>query len=155
MLIRDDIFFLRRAYEEALKAYYIDEVPVGAVIVKDKKIIGTGFNQRVLKSSAICHAEIVAIEDACKNINNWRLDDAIIYTTLEPCLMCLGAVMQARIRKVVFGAFDLKGGAFSKCSYNLQKFPFNVEFEFIFIPECSQIIKDFFKGKREKKEKIY
>ena len=152
MIVKDRIFFLRRAYEEALKSLYIDEVPVGAVIVRDNKIIGRGFNQRLLKNNSLYHAEIIAINEACKNTNSWRLDGAILYSTLEPCLMCLGAVMQARIKKVIFGALDFKGGAFSKC--NVKDFPFNIDYEFIPISECSIILKEFFKKKRKNKKRL-
>lgn len=150
-VVKDDIFFLMEAYREAQKSYTLGEVPVGAVIVKDKKIIGRGFNQRILRNNAIYHGEIVAINDACKNLNSWRLDNTTIYITLEPCLMCMGAIMQARIKRVVFGALDLKGGAFSICSTNLSRFPFKIEYQFIPLNECSLILKDFFKRKRKKK----
>ena len=114
------------------------------------RIIGKGFNQRILKNNSVYHAEIVAINDACKTINSWRLDGAVIYTTLEPCFMCLGAIMQARIRKVIFGAIDMKGGAFSVCGNGVYKFPFDIELQFIPTSECSDIIRDFFRKKRKK-----
>ena len=113
-----DFFFLEEAYKEALKAYEKDEVPIGAVIVKEGKIIGSGHNRRIEKKNAIYHAEIVAIEEACKNTGNWRLDGCCIYVTVEPCVMCAGAIMQSRIDRVVFGARDEKGGAVIS-KYNL------------------------------------
>ena len=151
-LIRDHIFFLKKAYEEALKAFKNNEVPIGAIIVKDNKIIGKGYNQRIIKRNSLYHAEIVAINDACKTINNWRLDGATIYITLEPCLMCLGAIMQSRIKKIIFGALDTKGGAISNCKDRIDKFPFNIDILYIPSSECSNIIKEFFKKKRERKK---
>ena len=144
--------FLEEAYKEALKAYERGEVPIGAVIVKDGNIVGRGHNQRIEKKNALYHAEIVAIEDACRNIGNWRLDDCEIYISLEPCVMCAGAIMQSRIKKVIFGAKDEKGGAVVS-KYNLfsdGKLPFKVEFEYIENKKCSEILKRFFKEKRAK-----
>ncbi len=146
-----DLKFLKEAFKEAEKALKKGEVPVGAVIVKDGKIIGRGHNQRIERKNALYHAEIVAIEDACKNIGSWRLDGCEMYITLEPCVMCAGAIMQSRIKKVLFGAKDDKGGAVIS-QYSLfsdGKLPFKIGFEFVECPECSQILKDFFKKKRD------
>jgi len=147
-----DFFFLEEAYKEALKAYEKDEVPIGAVIVKEGKIIGSGHNRRIEKKNAIYHAEIVAIEEACKNTGSWRLDGCCIYVTVEPCVMCAGAIMQSRIDRVVFGARDEKGGAVIS-KYNLfsdNKLPFKVSYDFLKMDKCSDILKEFFRKKREK-----
>ncbi|NPA54390.1 MAG: nucleoside deaminase [Aquificae bacterium] len=144
--------FLEEAYKEALKAYKKGEVPIGAVVVKDGKIIGRGHNKRIEKKNALYHAEIVAIEEACKSVGNWRLDDCVIYVTVEPCVMCAGAIMQSRIRKVVFGAKDEKGGAVVS-QYTLfsnKKLPFKIDFSYVECEKCSQILKDFFKERRLK-----
>ena len=148
--------FIDEAYKEALKAYSKDEVPVGAVIVKDGKIIGRGHNLRVSENNALLHAEIVAIQDACKNINNWRLDGATLIVTNEPCVMCTGAIMQARISEVIFCSLNQKMGAilsnFRILDYN--NITFKVEYKYIFDERCSKILTDYFKHKRgEKVEK--
>jgi len=98
------------AIDNAEKAYSIGEIPVGAVIVKDKKIISEGYNKRETKNNALLHAEIVAIENACKILGDWRLDGCEMYVTLEPCMMCMGAIINARIDTLVFGAYDIKKG---------------------------------------------
>ena len=97
---------MRQAIKEAYKAWDIDEVPIGCVIVKDDKVIARGHNIRETKKSPIGHAEIVAINKASKKLNNWRLEDCDIYITVEPCIMCSGAIIQSRIRHVYFGAYD-------------------------------------------------
>jgi tRNA(adenine34) deaminase len=143
--------FIDQAVKEAEKALKKNEVPVGAVIVKDGKIISKAHNQRISKNSALYHAEILAIEKACKKLKTWRLDDTVLYTTLEPCLMCAGAVMQARIKKVVFCAKDEKGGVvLSKYTvFDDKKLPFNVEYEYIPDERCSKLLKEFFKKLRD------
>ena len=143
--------FLDLAYKEALKAYEKGEVPVGAVIVKDDKVISKGHNLRIKKNNPVYHAEIVAIEKAAKKLGSWRLDDCILYTTLEPCLMCAGAIQQARIKKVVFSAVDKKGGCIVS-QYKIfddKKLPFKIEYEFIENEKSSLILKKFFKEKRQ------
>ncbi len=143
--------FLEEAYKEAIIAYEKGEVPVGAVVVKDNEIIGRGHNCRIERKNALYHAELVAIEEACKTLDNWRLDNCEIYITLEPCIMCAGAIMQARIKKVFFGAKDEKGGAvISKYTiFSDKKLPFNVEFEYLKDERCSDILKRFFKERRK------
>ena len=143
--------FLEEAYKEALKALEKDEVPVGAVIVKDNKIIGRGYNQRITKNNALYHAEIVAIQEACANLGSWRLDGSSIFITLEPCLMCLGAILQARISNVIFGALDKKGGAILS-QYTIlddKKLPFKVNYEYIELKRCSSILTEYFRKKRK------
>ena len=107
----DDEKYMRQAYKEALKAKEIDEVPIGCVIVKDDKIIARGYNKKERNNDVTSHAEINAIRKACKKMNSWRLVDCTLYVTLEPCSMCAGAIYQSRIKRVVFGAYDLKQGA--------------------------------------------
>lgn len=109
--MENDLVFIEEAIKEAHKAYEKNEVPVGCVIVVDGKIIARSHNQRLTHQSATSHAEILAINEACKVLNRWILDDATIYITLEPCLMCAGAIFQARIKRVVFGAYEPKFGA--------------------------------------------
>ncbi len=147
----DDKKFIDLAYKEALKAYEKGEVPVGAVVVKNGKVIGKGHNLRISKKSPILHAEIVAIEKAAKKIGSWRLDDCILYTTLEPCLMCVGAVQQSRLKKVIFSAVDEKGGCVVS-RYKIfddNKLPFKTEYQFIEDKRSSLILKKFFKEKRK------
>ena len=103
--------FMRLALKEAKKAYEKLEVPIGAVIVKDNKIIARAHNLRETKKQACAHAEILAIEKACKKIGAWRLEDCDLYVTLEPCVMCAGAIINARIKNLYIGAMDEKGGA--------------------------------------------
>ena len=141
------------AYIEAEKARRHDEVPIGAVVVRDGKIISRGRNMREKKQNALLHAEIVAINKACKKLGSWRLDDCELYVTLEPCPMCAGAILNARISKVVFGAYDKESGyvqsngqLFSGPTLNHKcKFEGGVEAE-----KCSKILQDFFKSKRRK-----
>ena len=96
-------YYMKIAIKEANKAFKINEVPVGAVIVKNKKIIAKAYNKREKTKNVINHAEIIAITKACKNIKNWRLDDCEIYITMEPCMMCSGAIQQSRIKKIIYG----------------------------------------------------
>lgn len=103
--------FMLKALSLAKKAATLDEVPVGCVVVRNGKIIGTGYNKKEAKKSALEHAEIIAISSATKKIKDWRLDGADIYVTLEPCLMCMGAIINHRIKNVYFGAHDPKGGS--------------------------------------------
>jgi len=105
------VSFMREALELAREAEKLGEVPVGAVVVRNGEIVGRGHNTRETEKSATRHAEIVAIEDACRNLGTWRLADCELYVTLEPCIMCAGALHQARIRHVYFGALDPKAGA--------------------------------------------
>lgn len=143
--------FIDIALKEAEKAYKKGEVPVGAVVVKDNKVISKAHNQRITKNNALYHAEMLAIEKACKKLKTWRLDDAILYTTLEPCLMCAGAIMQARIKKVIFCSKDEKGGVVIS-NYKVfddKKLPFKIEYEYIPDERCSKILKNFFKNLRK------
>ncbi len=151
----DDIHFMRIAIEEALKALEEDEVPVGAVIVQDGTVISRAHNQREGIPDATAHAEIIAIREACKRINNWRLEGCTIYVTKEPCIMCVGAMVNARIKRLVYGCDDPKAGAV----LTLYKIPFdqrlNHQFEVIsgvMEEECRRLLTDFFKRLRKNKE---
>ena len=147
--------FMKLALKEAQKALLIDEVPIGCVIVKDNKVISRGYNHRETKHDVSSHAEMEAIRKANKKLNNWRLVDCDLYVTIEPCLMCMGAIYQSHIKNVYYGAKDLKGGAitssidFSEIK-NLNHYPNIVGG--VLEEECSQIIKDYFKNKRAKKK---
>ena len=143
--------FMKEALKEAKKAYIKDEVPVGCVIVKDNKIIARGHNKKEKKKNAILHAEIVALTKAQKKLNDWRLNDCTLYVTLEPCLMCTGAIIQTRINKVVFGCNDPKGGAIDTVINIKEIKNLNHSFESIskiLEKECSTILKTYFKNKR-------
>ena len=149
--------FMKLAIKEAIKASEIDEVPIGAVIVKDNKVIARGFNHRENKLLVTSHAEIEAINKANKKLGNWRLVDCDIYVTIEPCLMCMGAIYQSHIKNLYFGAKDPKGGAVNSSIEfndikNLNHYP-NIEGG-ILENECSQILKDYFKKKRDSKKNL-
>lgn len=144
-------YYMKEALKEAKKAYKKEEVPIGAIIVKDGRIIARAHNLRETKKQACAHAEILAIEKACKKLGAWRLEDCEMYITLEPCVMCAGAIINARIKKIYIGAMDEKGGAVGS-KINLMsdiKLNHTVEIETgILKDECSQILKDFFKELR-------
>ncbi len=143
--------FMNRAIELAKIAAREGEVPVGAVIVKDGCIIGEGYNMREQKSNALSHAETEAINAACKHLGDWRLDGCTIYVTLEPCPMCAGAIINARIREVVFGAYDLNMGCMDSVT-NIANLPFatgTTVYSGVKEDECRQIMTDFFKEVRK------
>lgn len=145
-----DKAFMQRAIELAKIAESFGEVPIGAVIVKDGKIIGEGYNTRETQQTALGHAEIEAIRQANKALNSWRLDDCELYVTLEPCPMCAGAIINARIKTVVFGAYDKVAGSFDSV-INLANLPYGHKIELyggICEAECAALVKDFFKGLR-------
>lgn len=145
-----DSRFMSRAIELAKIAANEGEIPVGAVIVKDGKIIGEGYNMREQKQNALSHAEIEAINDACKATGDWRLGDCTIYVTLEPCPMCAGAIVNARIREVVFGAYDLNMGCMDSVT-SITALPFAKDITVyggIKEDECKQVLTEFFKNVR-------
>ncbi len=153
---RNDEYYMRQALKEALKADKIDEVPIGCVIVLNGKIIARGYNKREKLENSLAHAEIVAINKACKKINSWRLEDATMYITLEPCAMCSGAIIQSRIKKVIYGAYDYRFGA-HKSIINLFDVKFNHQVDIkggLLEEECSNLIKDFFKRLRVEKKNL-
>lgn len=148
-----EIRFMKEAIKEAKKAELIDEVPIGCVIVKDDKIIARGHNVRETKKTPLGHAEIIAIDKASKKLGAWRLQDCDIYITLEPCIMCSGAIIQSRIRHVYYGAKDPKGGAIESSINVLEAKNINHHPEIssgLLEEECSNIISHYFKRKREK-----
>ena len=139
--------FMKEALKQAKKAYDKLEVPVGAVIVKDGKIIARAYNQKEEKNDTTNHAEIMAIKKASKKLNSWRLLDCDMYVTLEPCSMCAGALIQSRIRKVYIGAPDQKTGACGSVLNLLEDFKFNHKVEIeqgILKDECENLLKEFF-----------
>ena len=146
----EDIAFMRRAMELAALAESIDEVPVGAVVVKDGVIIAEGYNIRESSRCATKHAEIVAIEGACAALGGWRLPGVTLYVTMEPCAMCAGAVINARIPRVIYGAPDLRFGAFGSL-INLAEVPLNHKPEIIggvLGDENVRVLQEYFKKKR-------
>lgn len=139
--------YMQLAYYQAQKAFDIMEVPVGAVIVKDDKVIGAGYNKKETYKSPISHAEIEAIQVACKNTNDWRLNGASLYVTAEPCIMCAGAILHARIDKVYFGVKEPKfGGVVSIANiFDINKMNHRVEyFSGLMSDEINQLMKSFF-----------
>lgn len=147
--------FMKRALTLAKEAAASGEVPVGAVIVRDGEIIAEGINRRESEKNALCHAEIEAVNNACRKLGGWRLPGCELYVTLEPCPMCAGAIINSRIEKVYFGAYDKKAGSV-RSLVRLFDFPYNHIPEVIggiMEEECAGILSDFFLELREKKKK--
>ncbi len=145
---------MRRALKEAEKARDHDEVPVGAALVLDGKLLAAGWNQSILRNDPTAHAEIVAIRRAAVRLRRYRLVDTILYVTMEPCAMCAGALVWARVKKVVFGCWDQKAGALGS-AFDLQRTKLNHRFEVtggILEEECRGIVQGFFRKKRLKKK---
>ena len=145
-----DRAFMQEAIELAKEAELNDEVPVGAVITLDNKIIGRGFNQVISLTDVTAHAEILAIKDASKTINNYRLKNTCMYVTLEPCHMCAKALIDARVSKLIFSTFEPKSGAIASID-NFYEKPFNHNIEYqhgLLQAESSKILKEFFKARR-------
>jgi len=145
--------FMKEAIKEAKKAYLKEEVPIGAVIVKNNKIISRAHNLRETSKQACNHAEIIAIQKACKKLDAWRLEDCDIYVTLEPCPMCAGAMINARIKNLYIGAMDAKGGAVGSVLNLLSDYKFNHTVNVhsgTHTEECSNLLKDFFQKLRNK-----
>lgn len=143
--------YMEQALIEAEKASRLGEVPVGAVIVSNENVIARGHNLRESKNNALAHAEIIAINEACKKLGSWRLDNCELYVTLEPCPMCAGAIVNSRIKAVYFGAYDLKGGACGSVVDLFKKGTFNhspVVYAGIMEDACEEILKEFFKKLR-------
>lgn len=148
--------FMKEALKEAKKAYDKEEIPVGAVIVRDDKIMARGHNIKELKKDTTKHAEIIAIQKASKKMDAWRLEGCTLYVTLEPCAMCAGALIQSRIKKVVIGTMDKKTGACGSVLNLLEDYKFNHQVEIetgIMETECREILQHFFKELRKKKSK--
>ena len=145
--------YMKEALKEAKKAFEKEEIPVGVVIVKDGKIIARAHNLKESKQDTTAHAEIIAIKKASKKLNAWRLTDCEMYSTLEPCPMCAGAIIQARLKKIYIGTLDEKTGACGSVLNILQEYKFNhkVEVEYkVLEKECQDILKTFFKQLRKK-----
>ena len=151
----EDEKFMRRALELAKVAASLGEVPVGAVVVKDGEIVSEGYNRREVDRNATAHAELIAIDEACKKLGGWRLWQCDLYVTLEPCPMCAGAIVNSRIKRVVSAAKDPKAGAFGSL-INLNFYPLNhkptIEFG-LCGEESSALLREFFAGLREKRKK--
>ena len=147
--------YMKEAIKQAKKAYAIDEVPIGCVIVYNDQIIGRGYNRRNIDKNTLAHAETQAIRKASKKMDDWRLEDCTLYVTLEPCQMCSGAIVQARIKRVVVGCMNSKAGCAGSIINLLQMPEFNHQVELttgVLEEECSQMMKQFFKELRAKKK---
>ena len=140
--------YMKEAIRQAKKAAALKEVPIGCVIVHDGKIIARGYNRRTVDKNVLAHAEIIAMRKACRIIGDWRLEDCTMYVTLEPCPMCAGAIVQARIPKVVIGCMNPKAGCAGSVLDMLHEDGFNHQVGLLG-DECSQMLKDFFKALRE------
>ena len=146
--------YMREAVRQAKKAAAAGEVPIGCVIVYEDKIIARGYNRRTIDKNVLSHAEINAIRKACKKIGDWRLEGCTMYVTLEPCPMCAGAIVQARIPRVVVGSMNPKAGCAGSVMNLLQEPGFNHQVELekgILEEECSTMLKEFFKALRKRK----
>lgn len=147
--------YMKAAIREAKKAAAINEVPIGCIIVHQDKVIARGYNRRIVDKNVLSHAEIIAIRKACKKMGDWRLEDCTMYITLEPCPMCAGAIVQARIPKVVMGCRNPKAGCAGSVLDILHQSGLNHQVETetgILEDECSKILKNFFKTLRQTKE---
>lgn len=148
--------YIDLAIDEGKKALKFGEIPVGAVIVKDDKIIGKGYNLKESKKSIIGHAEIMAIEEACNTIGDWRLNGAEMYVTLEPCPMCASAIIQSRISKLHIGTFNKDMGACGSVVdiANNRYLNSHININWLYNEECSKLITDFFKKRRNEKKVV-
>ena len=154
-MLKSDEAFMKSALRLAKKAQAQDEVPVGAIIIYNDQIIGRGYNRRQTKQSALEHAELMAIAQACRKLGSWRLENCTLYVTLEPCPMCAGAIIQSRLAHVVFGAYDEKGGAVAHEPnlLDLPKWNHHPTWQGgLLEEECSTLLKSFFKEKRLRKK---
>lgn len=152
--MNNDIKFMKEALKEAQKAYLKQEIPVGAVIVYQDKIIARAHNTRVSEKQVFTHAEIKALNKACKKLNSWILEDCTIYVTLEPCLMCTGALLQSRIKRIVYAALEPKHGVIESIDRVLDNPKFNHQIEItsgILQEESSNLLKKFFRELRQNK----
>lgn len=151
----EDIIYMNEAIALAKKAMEVAEVPVGAVVVCEGKIVGRGYNYRENERNALAHAEIAAIDEACRTLHGWRLHKCTMYCTLEPCPMCAGAIINSRIKRVVFGACDMKAGAFGSV-FDINSLPLNHTAEVcsgVLESECRELMGAFFRTLRVNKEK--
>ncbi len=151
-----DIKYMKEALRQAKKAYALEEVPIGCVIVHENKIIARGYNKRNTKGNTLAHAEIIAINKASRILGDWRLEGCTMYITLEPCQMCAGAIVQSRIPRVVIGSMNPKAGCAGSVLNLLQMPQFNHQVEIIpgvLEKECSEMLQSFFRMLRNKKRK--
>lgn len=149
--------YMKAAIRQAKKAYALEETPIGCVIVHEGKIIGRGYNRRNTEKNPLAHAEITAIRKASKKIGDWRLEECTMYVTLEPCQMCAGAIVQARIPRVVVGCMNPKAGCAGSILNLLRIEAFNHQAELtigVLEEECSSMMKQFFRELREKKKQL-
>lgn len=149
--MRSDEYYMGLALEEAQLAFDKGEVPIGAIIVCDEEVISRTHNLREISNRAIGHAEILAIDEANKKLDSWRLDSCTLYVTIEPCPMCAGAIIQSRIKRIVYGSKDLKAGVHQSV-FNLFEYPFNHQVEVVsgvLENDCREIIQTFFKSLRK------
>ena len=148
--------FMKAAITQARKAYAIDEVPIGCVIIQNDKIIARGYNRRNIDKNTLAHAELSAIRKASKKTGDWRLEDCTMYVTLEPCQMCAGAIVQSRMKRVVIGSMNAKAGCAGSILNLLQMQQFNHQVEItrgVREEECSQMLSQFFRELRERKKR--
>lgn len=151
----DDAFWMARALDEARLAYALGEVPIGAVIVQNGQVIGRGHNTRNTEKNPLHHAEILAIDQAAAAVGDWRLEDCTLYVTVEPCPMCAGALVQARIPRVVFGVYNPKAGCGGSIYNLLQEPQFNHQLEVVSgvgEADCRELMQRFFKDLRARKQ---
>lgn len=154
--MNSDQYYMELAIDEAKKAEEIGEVPIGAVLVSEGEILAKAHNLRETEQRSIAHAEILAIDKACKKAGTWRLEDATLYVTLEPCSMCAGAIVLSRIKRVVYGALDPKGGCAGTLMNLLQEERFNHQVEVtkgVMEKECGELLSTFFRKIREEKKR--
>ena len=152
-----DSIYMKEALKQAKKAYKIKEVPIGCVIVHEDKVIARGYNKRNTKKNTLAHAEILAINKASKVLGDWRLEDCTMYITLEPCQMCAGAIVQARVKRVVIGSMNPKAGCGGSILNLLEMEQFNHQVEVergVLEEECSMMMTEFFKELREEKKRM-
>lgn len=145
MFMKIENNFMKVAVDEAKKALKIGEIPVGCAIFQNDVLISSAHNYRESKNNSILHAEIIAISDACKKLGSWRLNDCVMYVTLEPCMMCMGAIVESRIKKVYFGTYNN-----SEQMYDKNKISKLVDCNLFENNECANLLSDFFKNKRKK-----
>ncbi len=154
MKIENDKKYMKEAIELSKLAYSLDEIPIGCVIVYEDEIIGYGFNKRNSMKNTLYHAEIVAINEACEKLKDWRLENCTMYVTVEPCPMCTGAILQSRMKRLVFGTYNKKAGCCGSVYNLLNDENFNHKVEVtagVLEKECSELMQEFFKNLRKKK----
>jgi tRNA(adenine34) deaminase len=153
--VLNDEKYMRLAIDEALKAKDKLEVPIGAIIVQNDEVIASAYNLRETEQRSVAHAELLAIDEACKKLGTWRLEGATLYVTLEPCPMCAGAIVLSRVKRVVFGAYDPKGGCAGTLLNLLEFEKFNHQAEVVggmLEEECGSLLTTFFRELRQRKK---